>query len=218
MTIFRSTPAPARASLQAMLDRDRAEWLPAAGERWEDFVARKAPPAPSYWSIVERAAYKAALEEAFRRGEARASRSALLFPLWIGTNEDGEPRDDAWERRLVGWSEGAALFDIEIDEGPSFWARAELTVVVGAFVVMARGHAPDVSVTRIGPYAVADGMVRAIVDSLEACVSASAVPKPSARVPAFTTHVAPAIELDALPPDVTQAIDAAVARFTLDAV
>lgn len=213
MTPHRSAPPPSRAELQAILDRGRSAWMPRVGEAWDDFVRRKAPPSPPLWQLGDRGKYKTALAEALREGELRAARGALLFPLWIGNNEDEEPRDDEWRRHLVLWSDGEALLDVELGEGPTFWARAQLTVTSGAFVAMGRAYEPDVPAHRFGPYAVTRGLVRAFVEVVEACELAPAIPAPARMVPAFSALVEPALDCVQLPRDVADAVTAAADKL-----
>jgi hypothetical protein len=184
--------------------------MPRVGESWNDFVRRKAPPLPPLWQLGDRGKYKTALAEAIREGEHRAACGALLFPLWIGNNEDEEPRDDEWRRHLVLWSDGKALLDVELGEEPTFWARTQLTVTSGAFVVIGRAYAPNVRVQRFGPYAVTGGLVRAFVEVVEACELAPAIPAPTRMIPAFSALVEPAIDRAHLPRDVADAVTAAV--------
>lgn len=198
-----------------MLDHGRSAWLPKADERWADYVTRRAPPAPSFWSIGERASYKAALEEAIRRGEHRVAHDALIFPLWVGNNDDEEPRDDIWVRHVIVWSEGELLFEADRVEGPAFWASTHSTAIKGSFVGMGTWYPAGSPVQRVGPYAIAERIVRVVVDEVEACTSVPALPAPSKVVPAFSSHVALAMEPHALPPDVTKAIDAAIARLQI---
>lgn len=180
--------------------------MPRVGDTWDDFVRRKAPPSPPPWRLCDRGKYKTALAEALRKGEHRAACGALLLPLWIGNNEDDEPRDDEWHRHLVLWADGEALLDVELDEGLTFWARTQLMVTSGAFVVMGRAYALDAPVQRFGPYAVTRSLVRALIEVVEACELATAIPAPTRMVPAFSTLVEPAIDRDQLPHDVANAI------------
>jgi hypothetical protein len=215
MTPYRSARPPNRDELQAILDRGRSAWMPRDGETWDDFVRRKAPPLPPLWQLGDRGKYKAALSEALREGEHRAARGALLFPLWVANNEDEEPRSDEWRRHLVLWSDGEALLDVELDDGPTFWARARITVTSGAFVALGRAYAPDVPVHRFGPYAVTRGLVRAFLEVVEACDLAPVVRAPTRAVPAFSALVEPAIDTLHLPREVAVAVADAADKLQL---
>lgn len=187
--------------------------MPREPETWDDFVRRRAPPPPPLWQLGDRGKYKAALSEALRKGEHRAACGALLFPLWIANNEDEEPRNDEWRRHLVLWSDGEALLEVEFDDGPTFWARTQLTVTSGAFVAMSRFYAPCVPVHRFGPYAVTSGLVRAFVEVVEACELAPVSQAPTRMVPAFSALVEPAIDTLQLPRDVADAVTAAADKL-----
>lgn len=213
MTSYRSARPPGRAELQAILDRERSAWIPRDGEAWDDFVRRKAPPPPPFWKLGDGGKYKAALAEALGKGEHRATRRALLFPLWIASNEDEGPCDDEWRRHLVLWSDGEALLDVELSAEPAFWARVQLTVTSGAFVVMSRSYAPGAPVHRFGPYAVTSWLVRAFIEVVEACEIGPGSHDPKRMVPAFSVLAEPAIDTLQLPRDVADAATAAAKKL-----
>lgn len=196
-----------------MLDRAYQAWQPAAGERWEAFVRRKAPPEPSWLHPIDRARHREALAAALDAGETRRTLRALLLPFWVGNNEDEEPRGDVWERTLL-LEAPAQLREVQLraDDG-TFWARVELAALGGSHVGLGYHYAPGMPVRRIGPFVVVESVSRTVVEQVEACELVPATPAPTRMVPAFSALLEPAFDVSMAPTDVGAAVDAAVARL-----
>ena len=201
-------------TLQSLLDAGRTAWIPRDGESWTEFVQRKAPPRPGLFSPIERSNYAKALATALERGEKRAVRRAIFLPMWIANNEDEEPRDDEWRRRLFVWSDGEQLAEVDCPDDFASWARADVVHGRGAFVSLARHYAPGVGVDRFGSFAVVSGHVRTVIEKLDAIESAPPVAKPMRMVPAFSTMLEPAIDLKSAPSDITGAAEEIVRAGT----
>lgn len=200
-------------TLQSLLDAGRTAWIPRDGESWTEFVQRKAPPRPGLLNLIERSNYAKALATALERGEKRAVRRAIFLPMWIANNEDEEPRDDEWRRRLFVWSDGEQLAEVDCPDDLASWARADVVHGRGSFVSLARHYAPGVSVDRFGSFAVVSGHVRTVIEKLDAIESVPPVAKPTRMVPAFSTMLEPAIDLKGAP-SVTSAAEQIVRAGT----
>ncbi len=189
--------------IQKVLDDDhRKAWMPRPEESWEAFVRRKAPPEPSWLQLVARAHYRRALTEALRRGERHDACSALLVPMWIANNEDETARDDEWSHRLVVWSEGERLLDLELASAEVFWARVDLVRTRGSFVGRSRAYSPEVGVERFGAFAVVDSLVRLTVDRVVGAGVVQATTAPKKAVPAFSMVAAPGLDLAQAPREI----------------
>ncbi|MEO8873985.1 MAG: hypothetical protein ABI461_00230 [Polyangiaceae bacterium] len=191
--------------LQALLDASRRAWMPQTGEAWETFVRRKAPPEPALWHFSERSLHRKAMALALGKGQTRKACEAILIPFWVAENEDEEPRDDAWRRRLIAWSNGKMLLDIKLPDDASFWARITATRVRGAFVTLGRHYAPGILVDRFGSFAVTNGLVQLIVETIEATEDLVATAKPTRIAPAFSMIMEPAFDISEVPKDVAAA-------------
>jgi hypothetical protein len=214
MRPHRSTPPPTRANLQTLLDRGRTAWRPSEGESWGAFVRRKAPPEPSFFHPIDRGRHRQALGAAIDAGETRRTAPALLLPVWLGNNEDEEPRDDVWQRILLLEGHTDSLHEVELTAGdPTFWARVELTVVGGSLVGLSRQYAPGIDVRRFEPFAVVATVTRTVVEQVHACELVTPTLAPTRVVPAFSALLEPAFDTTLVPAEVAAAVHAAVSRL-----
>jgi hypothetical protein len=204
-----------RTDIQRLLDAGRSAWIPREAEPWEEFVRRKAPARPAWWQLRNAAHYQRSLARALEKGKRTTATTALLVPLWIGNNEDEVPREDEWRRKLVLFVDDEPVMEVDAEGAAAdLWARLEVDLVRGAFLTLARHYAPDVPrVERFGPYAVTEGLVRAVVTSVTAGGPIRVRPTPGTIVPAFSMLVETAADATALPRDVSEATVALAQRM-----
>lgn len=203
--------------VQEALGRGTDSWSPREGEDWASFVRRKAPAQPSFMHPFDRADFGRALEAALRRGELRETTRALVIPIWFANNEDEVARDDEWRAStvVVAEADDALLVDAHAYKESRVWARAEITLVKGSFVTLARGYAPEIG-TRFGKFAVVESTLRVIASSVVDGDRIVLTPKPTRMVPAFSMHYEPAFDLATVPPDFAAAATRVTAALSFD--
>jgi hypothetical protein len=170
-----------------------------AGGRWPTYLRERVPP-PSRLAFARHRAWQAAYERALQIGNETAVRPALVFPVWLCSNQDDEPSRD-WALAVV------AVYD---DDSYELYEKATL----GGFLVLAR-----IEEARIGfimpsrfyaseielPYrnehyvAVESRRIERIV-GIDRIVNAATVSAPTRTVPAFVDDAEPAVALDSVEP------------------
>jgi hypothetical protein len=173
------------------IERERAA---ETSGRWQEYLRESVPP-PSRLSFARRSAWQTAYDRALAIGNEREVRGALIFELWFCYNPD-----DAASHR---WSKVVAVSfdneDYDLVEKTALGSQLVLARVERArraFTVPSRIYGPRMDLAyRNEHYATVETRTIERVVDVERSLAVGAVPKPTRRVPPFSTDSEPAIVL-----------------------
>lgn len=188
------------------LDAERAA---VAANQWAEYLAETLP-APSRLNFLQRAAWRAAYEQALKIGHTTVVREALVLPIWYCSNEDEAPSND-WIRAIVVSFDGAPFDLYEEASLQSAVVVADVEEARLGVVVRSRDYAPSLELPfRKRHYATVESRRLERVVKLKAVVDGASVPIPQRQVPPFSTDAEPAVVL----PEAERELSARVANAT----